>query len=57
MIDTHEDEEEAVGLLLCPKSTCKTQLGVWGNSVTCTCDTIVKPAFLIYKSKLKQGFI
>lgn len=38
MTQCHPEQPEAVGLILCPKSTCQIQLGVWGHRIQCTCD-------------------
>ena len=56
MQNTHEKELGAVGVIMCPKSTCGEQLGIWGNVLKCTCDKDVTPAFLVYKSKFRKGF-
>jgi hypothetical protein len=53
MCDTHTAEPGAVGVLMCPKTGCGEQIGLWGHSLQCTCDKIVRPAFLVYKSKLR----
>ena len=42
----------AVGVIQCPMKECKQQLGVWANEIKCTCDRVVKTAYVIYKSKV-----
>ena len=67
MIYGFDNRHEKQGFLYCPTSTCRLRIGIFSLSnlgedgvdnggIKCSCDTLVSPGFLVYKSKTKATF-
>lgn len=64
MILGFNKKDEPQGDLVCPTATCRRKIGLYslenkagekgGGGIRCTCEALISPAFLVFKSRLKN---
>ena len=64
MILGYSKADKLSGDLVCPTATCRRKIGLYAmpnivdgvdiGGITCTCEAHISPAFLVFKSRLKN---
>ena len=64
MILGYSKKDELAGDLVCPTATCRRKIGLFAlqnmvghedkGGIKCTCEAHISPAFLVFKSRLKN---